>query len=323
MKKIADFIVEKRIIILAVMLLIAGLCGTLIPKVDINTDMTKYLPDDSSMKIGMDIMDQEFPDAEEDHTIRVMFRRLTDEQKTEMPDRLSQINHVSYVDYKKGDEDFNKGEYTKYVLHTDYDYGTTEETAIEQTLESDFSQNGMKYKNDSIDTPDLPLWVIITAVALIMLILLIMSSSWVEPFLFLFTIGIAVVINLGTNIFLGEISDKTFSVTSILQLVLSMDYSIILISRYRQELKKNRNKKSAMKAAITGAFSSISSSSITTVVGLLALVFMSFKIGFDMGVVLAKGVFLSVVCAFLILPGLILLFSNAIEKTAKRSPNIS
>ena len=322
MKKIAGFIVEKRIIIMAVILLIAGLCGILIPKVDINTDMTKYLPDDSSMKIGMDLMDKEFPDAEEDHTIRIMFRRLTDEQKSEMTDRLSQIDHVSSVDYKEDDEDYNKGEYTKYVIHTDYDYGTTEETAIEQTLESDFSQNGMKYKNDSIDTPDMPLWVVITAVALIMLILTVMSSSWIEPFLFLFTIGIAVVINMGTNIFLGEISDKTFSVASILQLVLSMDYSIILISRYRQELKKNSNNKSAMEAAIIGAFSSISSSSITTVVGLLALVFMSFKIGFDMGVVLAKGVLLSVICAFLVLPGLILLFSKAIEKTAKRSPNI-
>ena len=322
MKKIADFIVEKRIIILAAVLLIAGMCGILIPKVDINTDMTKYLPDKSSMKTGMDIMDREFPDAEEDHTIRVMFRWLTDEQKAEMPDRLSQIKYVSDVDYKEGDEDYNKGEYTKYVLHTDYDYGTAEESAIEQALESDFTQNGMKYKNDSIDSPDLPLWVVITAVVLIMLILIIMSGSWVEPFLFLFTIGVAVVINMGTNIFLGEISDKTFSVASILQLVLSMDYSIILISRYRQELKKNSDKKSAMKAAITGAFSSISSSSITTVVGLLALVFMSFKIGFDMGVVLAKGVFLSVVCAFLVLPGLILLFSKAVEKTAKRSPNI-
>ena len=322
MKKIADFIVEKRIFILATILVIAGLCGILIPKVNINTDMTKYLPDDSSMKIGMDIMKNEFPDAEEDHTIRVMFRRLTDEQKSEMLDRLSQIKYVSDVDYKEADDDYNNGEYTKYVLHTDYDYGTVEEVAIEQTIESDFSQNGMKYKNDSVDTPDLPLWVVITAVALIMLILIVMSGSWIEPFLFLFTIGIAVVINMGTNIFLGEISDKTFSVASILQLVLSMDYSIILISRYRQELKKKSDKKSAMKEAITGAFPSISSSSITTVVGLLALVFMSFKIGFDMGVVLAKGVFLSVVCAFLVLPGLILLFSNTIEKTAKRSPNI-
>ena len=322
MKKIADFIVEKRILILAAVLIIAGMCGLMIPKVDINTDMTKYLPDDSSMKIGMDIMENEFPNAEEDHTIRVMFRRLNDEQKSEMPDRLSQIKYVSAVDYKEADDDYNKGEYTKYVLHTDYDYGTAEEVAIEQTIESDFSQNGMKYKNDSVDTPDLPLWVVITAVAIIMLILIIMSGSWIEPFLFLFTIGIAVVINMGTNILLGEISDKTFSVASILQLVLSMDYSIILISRYRQELKKNSDKKSAMKSAITGAFSSISSSSVTTVVGLLALVFMSFKIGFDMGVVLAKGVFLSVVCAFLVLPGLILLFSNTIEKTAKRSPNI-
>ena len=84
MKKIADFIVEKRTIILIAVLLLAGVCGFLIPKVGINTDMTKYLPDSSSMKIGMDIMDEEFPDADPDYTIRVMFRGLTTQQKTAM-----------------------------------------------------------------------------------------------------------------------------------------------------------------------------------------------------------------------------------------------
>ncbi len=322
MKNIAGFIVEKRILILLTVLLLTGVCGFLIPKVGINTDMTKYLPDSSSMKIGMDIMDEEFPDADPDYTIRVMFKGLTPQQKTDMQEKLACIQNVTDVDFKPDDEDYNRGEYTKYLLHTEHDYGTVEELAIEQALEADFSQHEMQYKNDSTDGPDLPTWVVITAVALLTLILIIMSGSWIEPFLFLFTIGIAVTVNLGTNIFLGEISEKTFSVTAILQLVLSIDYSIILTNRYRQELAGTTDKKEAMKAAITGAFSSISSSSLTTVVGLLAMVFMSFKIGFDMGVVLAKGVFLSVVCVFLVLPGLLLLFSGLLEKTAKRSPNI-
>lgn len=322
MKKIADFIVEKRTIILIAVLLLAGVCGFLIPKVGINTDMTKYLPDSSSMKIGMDIMDEEFPDADPDYTIRVMFRGLTTQQKTAMQEKLAGISNVTDVDYKPDDEDYNRGEYTKYLLHTEYDYGTAEELAIEQALESGFAQHEMQYQNDSTDGPDLPTWVVITAVVLLTVILIIMSGSWIEPFLFLFTIGIAVTVNLGTNIFLGEISEKTFSVAAILQLILSMDYSIILTNRYRQELAGTSDKKEAMKAAIAGAFSSISSSSLTTVVGLLAMVFMSFKIGFDMGVVLAKGVFLSVVCVFLVLPGLLLLFSGLLEKTAKPSPNI-
>ena len=322
MKKIADIIVEKRIVIFVIVMIITGICAAMIPKVEINTDMTRYLPDKSSMKTGMDIMESEFPDAAEDHTIRVMFNNLSEDQKTEMKTRLSAIEYVSDVDFKADDEDYNRETYTKYVLHTDYDYHSAEKASIEKALERDFPENEMQYKDDSGDNPELPLWVVITAVSLLTLILIIMSGSFVEPFLFLFTIGAAIAINLGTNVFLGSISKNTFSVAAILQLILSIDYSIILTTRYRQELKKTDDKKEAMRSAIIGAFSSISSSSITTVVGLLALVFMSFKIGLDMGVVLAKGVFLSVVCVFLILPGLILLCSGLMEKTAKPSPTI-
>lgn len=322
MKRFADFIVEKRIILLIAFIIIAGFCGFLIPKVGINRDMTKYLPDDSSMKIGMDLMDEEFADAANDYTIRVMFKGLSNAEKTELKGRLGSIANVDTVDYEPDNSEYNKDDYTKYVLHTKYEYDSAEEIAIEQALEADFSHNEMKFKNDKIVTPDLPLGIAILAVSMLTVILIIMSASWLEPFLFLFTIGIAVVINLGTNIFLGTISDKTFSVAAVLQLGLSMDYSIILISRYRQELKTTNDRKQAMKKAIQGAFSSISSSSFTTVVGLLALVFMRFKIGPDMGIVLAKGVFLSVVCVLFILPGLILMFANGIEKTSKPSPNI-
>ncbi len=322
MKKIANFIVEKRNILMVTVIIIAGICAMLMPKVGVNTDMSKYLPDDSSMKIGMDIMEEEFPKAKEDYTIRVMFKDLADDEKAEMKSKLAGIEHVTSVDYQADSKDFNKDGYTKYILHTNCDYGTSEEVSIEHTLEKHFHQNDMKYKNDSGSSSGLPTWVAITAVTLLALILLIMSESWVEPFLFLIMIGIAIVINLGTNIILGSISQNTFSVAAVLQLALSMDYSIILSSRYRQELEKNPDKKEAMKAAVAGAFSSISSSSLTTVVGLLALVFMSFKIGFDMGVVLAKGVFISVLCVFLVLPGFIMLFSRLIEKTSKRAPDI-
>ena len=304
MKKIADFIVEKRVFLIISVIIITIISGLLIPKVNVNTDMTKYLPDESSMKIGMDIMDESFPEAEIDNTIRVMFTGLDYAGILQTEKNLAEIPYVTDVDYEEDDEDYNKDQYTKYVLHMEYDYGSPEEDKIFETLDRDFSYNRMTYMDDSGNSPGLPLWVMIFAVSLLMVILLIMSGSWFEPLLFLFTIASAVVINLGSNLILGTISENTFSVTAILQLVLSMDYSIILINRYRQELENTEDKKAAMKAAVSGAFSSISSSSLTTVVGLLALVFMSFKIGFDMGVVLAKGVFLSVVCVFLMLPGL-------------------
>lgn len=322
MKKIAGFIVERSIWIIIAVLVAAGICGMLIPKVGINTDMAKYLPDDSKMKTGTDLMNEEFPDDPEDNTIRVMFKGLSDEEKPEMAKRLSAITNVTSVDYISGDPDYNKDGYTKYVLHTDRSYSSQEEKAIEETLASDFSEHEMQFANDDSAGSGMPTWVAVTAVLILTVILIIMCNSWIEPFLFLFTIGVAVVINLGTNIFMGAISETTFSVTAILQLVLSMDYSIILTNRYRQELAKTEDRKAAMRAAVTGAFSSISSSSITTVVGLLALVFMSFKLGVEMGVILAKGVFLSVICVFLILPGLILWCSRLLEKTKKPAPKV-
>ncbi|MBQ6660341.1 MAG: MMPL family transporter [Lachnospiraceae bacterium] len=322
MKKTADFIVERRFWILAVVLILTGVFGMMIPKVKVITDMTEYLADDSSMKIGMDIMDEEFPDAQEDYTIRVMFRGLTEEEKLSMRQRLAGIRYVTKVDYKPGDAGFNSGDHVKYVLHTDYDYESSEEKSVEASLRSDFSENDMQFANDSGDHPNIPTYVMVGLVAILLVILIIMCSSWIEPFLFLFTIGIAVVLNFGTNIMLGSIAETTFSVTAMLQLVLSMDYSIILSNRYRQELTNTDDRKAAMKAAVAGAFSSIFSSSFTTVVGLLALVFMKFKIGPNMGVVLAKGVFLSVVCVFLILPGLLIMCSGLMEKTKKSSPKI-
>ncbi len=322
MKKTANFIVEQRKNIFAAVMIAVIVCALLIPKVGINTDMTKYLADDSPMKIGMDIMEEEFPAADEDYTIRVMFRGLTGEQKLEMKEKLSDIEYVTKVDYKPDDEAYNKDDCVKYVLHTDYDYESAEKRSIEKKLPSDFVDNGMEFTDDSGDHPNIPTFVLVGVVLILTIILIIMCNSWVEPFLFLFTIGIAIVINLGTNIVMGEIAETTFSVTAMLQLVLSMDYSIILANRYRQELTKTTDRTSAMKSAVEGAFSSIAGSSLTTVVGLLALVFMSFKIGFDMGVVLAKGVFLSVVCVFLVLPGLLLSFSALLEKTKKPSPKI-
>ncbi len=317
MKKTADFLVDKRKIIAVIMAVIVVVCAFFAFKVQINHDMTKYLPDDSQMKAGVDLMAQEFPDSSTISTIRVMFKGLSDSEKTEMAKRLGDIENVSNVDYSEG-EDYNSGEYTKYVLTVGFVYGSDEELAVEKTLERDFSQNDMQYKNDNTATADLPIWIIAVAVACLFIILFLMCNSWFEPLLFIVSIACAIIINLGTNIFLGSVSDITFSISSILQLVLSMDYSIILINRYRQEKKNFEDPEEAMSSAVKNAFSSIASSAFTTVVGLLALLFMSFKIGQDLGLVLAKGVVCSIICNFTILPFLILACDEIITKTAKK-----
>ena len=318
MKRLSSFIVNKRIFILTVMLILTAACGFLIPQVGVNSDMTKYLPSDSQMRQGISLMEKEFPEEDAAYTIRVMFRGLSDDKKTELKDALATIQNVERVSFDPDSSDYNSGEYTLYILNTQYGYDTEEETAIEEQVAETYSDYDLTIKNDDTSSPDIPFSVYLAAFGIILIVLLISCGSYFEPVLFLITIGVAVVLNLGTNYFLGEISDVSFGIAAVLQLALSMDYSIILMNRYRQELQKTDDRKEAMKSALCAAFGSITGSAVTTIVGLLVLVFMSFKIGADIGVVLAKGVAFSMLCVFTVLPALILMSHRLIEKTEKR-----
>ncbi len=168
---------------------------------------------------------------------------------------------------------------------------------------------------------DLPKFLTV-AVIMILLILLICTKSYFEPFLFLFTIGIAIVLNLGTNFFIGSISTVTFSAAAILQLALAMDYSIFLMHSYYNERKTISNKVEAMKNALAKTNRSIAASALTTVGGFVALFAMKFKLGFDLGFVLAKGVFLSLVVVMFFQPCLILVFDKLFIKTSHRYVNL-
>lgn len=318
MQKIAAFIVKKRRLLLVVMLALAVVCAALMPFVGINTDMTKYLPDSSQMKIGMDRMNEAFPDVTETYTIRVMFRGLDARDKLAIREQLAEIPNVDSVAYEPDSDDYNRGDATLYKLTTQYDYKSDEEAQIERDVADRFDGYDVAVRSDDTSTPDIPPIVFILSIVLVTTILLIACPSYFEPVLFLITIGIAVLINQGTNIFLGETSDVTASISAILQLALSMDYSIILMNRYRQELQADPDREAAMTRALTAAFGSITGSSVTTIVGLLMLVFMRFKIGMDLGIVLAKGVLCSLLCVFTVLPGLILWADKLVRKTTKK-----
>jgi len=322
MRKILNAFVKKRYIVLAVMLVLTVISAFFIQKVEINSDMTEYLPDSSPMKEGLAVMESEFPSSGMTQNIRVMFTRLSEEEKHTIYTQLSNIQYVDSVDYDIDSDEYNKDDKTLYVLNMQYDYYSDEEEAIESVLASDFSEYDMVYKNDSSATNKLPLSLILIIAALVAVILIIMCKSYFEPLLFAAAIGAAIVLNLGTNVIMGSISITTFSLSSILQLVLSMDYAVILMNRYRQEKANCADKEDAMRSAVNGAFPAVTSSAFTTIVGLLALVFMSFKIGADLGIVLAKGVFLSMICTFTVLPALVMLCDKAIEKTTKKTFNI-
>ena len=306
MKKLAEFLINRRRVLTAVMLVLTAVCAVLALRVPINRDRTKYLADSSEMKQGLSIMEDVFPESDETASIRVMFDDLTADQIPEIKAQLEAIPNVSGVAYEAGSEEYNKDNHTLFVVNSRYDYDTDEEHAIEAAIEEGFPGYTMAYENNDVPATELPLWVVVLALTLAVIILLVMSDSWLDPVLFLVTIGVAVVLNMGTNILFPYVDEMTATVGPILQLVLSMDYSIILMNRYRQEKITHSDKVSAMKTALAGSVSSIASSSLTTVVGLLALVFLSFKLGPELGIVLAKGVFISMLCAFTVLPAMIL-----------------
>lgn len=321
MKKITDFIVDKRYLILALFIIFSVVAAVLSKRVNINYDIAKYLPNTSETRIGMDIMEKEFEETES--SFNIMFKGLTEERKDEIYIELTEFNGVASVDYEEN-EDYNKDDATLYVIHVD----DVEDSKVATDVYNEITG---KYQDDEIYTSGgiaernkdvLPMWIMVLAVGSAFVILTIMSESYIEPILFLATILMAVLLNSGTNIIFSSVSNITSSITAILQMALSMDYSIMLMDRYRQEKGKQQNKIIAMKNALYNAFTAISSSSVTTIVGLTALVFMSFTIGRDLGFVLAKGVVFSLICIFFVLPTLILMFDKLINKTKKKTLNI-
>lgn len=323
LRKITDFIVEKRnwILGLFAILTIAGVC--VMGNVNINRDMTAYLPEDSSTRIGLDLMTREFgEDSTSDLT--VMFQNLTNENKQALLEYFQNLEGVSEIAYDESEE-YNRDGYTRFILTID---GSADSAIAKQVYETinnaDFNEYLEKDLSGSVEDENgevLHFSIIVLAVVCALIILIIMSESYIEPFLFLTTILIAVVLNKATNLIFPSVSNITDSIVAILQMALSMDYSIMLMNRYIQERETEPNRVKAMKKALYASFAAISSSSITTIVGLLALVFMSFTIGRDLGFVLAKGVLFSLIAIFTCLPGLILMCDKLIAKTKKPSPH--
>lgn len=323
MKKITDFIINKRYFVLVVFIIFSVISIVLSSKITINSDITKYLPNTSETRVGKDIMDKEFSEMEKSSSFNLMFKGLTKEEKNEIYKELNKIEDVNSVDYEDT-ENYNKDDYTLYIINVNSGKDSEVSARVYEQIKQKYEDFEI-YTSGSVadaNTPILPTWILVVAITGATIILIIMCESYIEPFIFLTTILMAVVLNNGTNIIFDSVSNITSSISAILQMALSMDYSIMLMNRFRQERQKENDKVKAMKNALYNAFTSISSSSVTTIVGLLALVFMSFTIGKDLGLVLAKGVLLSLVTIFFVLPTLILIFDKLITKTKKKSLNI-
>lgn len=317
LKKVVDFLTKKRLLIFIITIILAIGSGIAMLFVNINKDMTKYLPEDSQMKQGMDIMENEFETTTTNETFKIMFEDLESNDKQTIFEELSNYEGVENVLYDENSADYNKENYTLYVIETKYQSISKTQELLDSIVK-DYKHDYKLYSYYNNSEDNLLDFLIPIAVVIVIIILFIMSTSLIEVLLILSNIGIAIVLNMGTNIIFSSISDMTFSIAAVLQLVLSIDYSIILVNRYKQERINTDRPIEAMKKALYNAFKSITSSSLTTFVGLLALIFMSFTIGKDMGLVLAKGVLFSLICIFTLLPTLIIWSDKLLKITDKK-----
>ncbi len=322
MKKIAGWIVDRRVFIFIVTIILVAASIYGMTQVNINYDMSKYLPDDSSVRKGMKLMEQEYGEMA---VVTVMFEDLSRKEQIERKEEMEKIEYVKNVIYLQQDENYQKGNYSKYMLNIAAGTYSKEAREVLKALRNTYEDkaliSGVVVDNDMmIETLTEEIPVIATvAVIIIFAILFLLCDSWAEPFLYMGCIGAAVFMNIGSNAWLPSVSFMTFAIGSLLQMGLSMDYSIMLMNRYGQEKGEKENPAAAMKKALANSFLSISSSSLTTIAGLLVLLLMSFKIGQDMGIVLAKGVFISLLCIFILLPGLVVQCDRLMAKTRKRS----
>ena len=334
--KFGQKVVKFRIpiLILAIILLIPAALGYL--KTRTNYDILTYLPKDIETMKGQDILAKDFGTGA---FSMVVVQGMSTEDIKKLADQIESVDHVkrvlSYASTTGGSIPIEllPKRIKNAVINGDSQlmaifYDTTlsaDETlnAIEeirsiagkQVFLSGMSAVVIDTKN--LSDKEVPVYVLI-AVTLCLIVLMLTMDSFLVPIFFLLSIGMAVIYNLGSNVIQGEISYVTKALAAVLQLAVTMDYSIFLWHSYSEEKKTNEDNRSAMAAAIDKTLVSVVGSSITTVVGFIALCFMSFTLGLDLGLVMAKGVVLGVICCVTILPSMILIFDKAISKTTHR-----
>lgn len=334
MQKFGRGVVKLRvpILIVSILLLIPSIFGFLSTR--INYDILSYLPSDIETMKGQDIMLDEFGKG---GFSLVMLDGMEDKDVEKVKEKIEKVDHVCDVLWYDTLADVSL---PKEVLPDDiYDFFNTDNSTMmavffDEATSADGSLEAVKEIRSIAgeqcfvsgmssvveDIKDLtmqeaPMYVVI-AVILTSIILALTMDSFLIPLFFMLSVGMAIVYNMGTNFIQGEISFITEALAAVLQLAVTIDYSIFLWHSYKEEKEKHPgDNKEAMAVAIGKTITSVVSSSITTVAGFLALCFMSYELGMDMGIVMAKGVVIGVICCITVLPSMILVFDKALEKT--------
>lgn len=331
-------IVVKRRLIETVFLILTVICIICYPFVGVNYDLSKYLPDSAPTRQALTVMEEEFGYP---GMARIMVRDVTMQQAKHLRDQISEVDGVSlvlgadllsdvymgsaFIENDLTDSFYKDGCAVMQVIFEDGDSDASTHAALDEiyeiTAQQDASFSGSavssKSRQESI-TREIFIAICISLV-IIYLILTLTTTSWFEPVLFIFIMLVAIILNMGSNIIFGSISFFTFSTAAILQLAVSMDYSIFLLHTFTAQKARGLPQEEAMICALREACSSILASGATTIVGFLAIALMEFTIGKDVGFVLTKGIICSLATVLLLMPALILRFDKRIEKTAHRA----
>ena len=320
MTKIARFIVDKRKAFYLIFIAAFLFCAASINKVQINNDITSYLPAQTETRRGLTIMEEEFITL---GSANVMVSNVTYETALELSEKLEGISGVSEVVFDDTQEHYKQ---SSALFTISFDAEETDPATIEamnQVLEAldgyDVYASTQIGRDESVTLQQEMTVILLIAAVVIVVVLLFTSKSYMEVPVYLIVFVVAAVLNMGTNFLFGTISFITNSIAVVLQLALAIDYAIIFCHRYMEERDNGLDPREADISALSNAIVEISSSSLTTISGMVALMLMQLRIGFDMGIVLSKGIICSMLCVFLLMPGLLMLFSGPIDRTRHRS----
>lgn len=315
----------KKYIVIALFLAACVFSVIFMSKVTINYNISDYLNDNTETKISLSIIENEFGLTGD---IQVMAENVDKERAESIRDTIKNIDNVLTVNFDEYDENYYKDGNALFVVITKGDEYSESANGIVRDIETALSEldNNISFGGTVIEKANLReaieseiVYILVIAVLLVAAIMLLTSKSWIEPIILLLSSGVAILINMGTNAIIGEISYITNSVAAILQLALSIDYSIVLLHHYRAVKKEEPKCGKAMIMAVKQVISPVSASALTTIAGLFALLFMSFRIGFDIGIVLMKGIVISAITSLSLLPALLLAFDALMNKTEKKA----
>ena len=324
---LANFIVNKRKAFLVLFAIACVYCAFCMNKTTVNQDITKYLPADSETRIGLTLMDEQFVTY---GNARIMVSNITWSDADALVTNLEQIKGVKEVAFDNS-EDHYRG--TNALFEVTFD--GTEDDEISKNAKKEVTELLASYdtyvsspvgsEQEQMDalSKDMNL-ILVLAVIIIVGVLLLSTKAYMEIPVLLITFGVAALLNKGTNFWLGTISSVTDSIAVVLQLALAIDYAIIFCDRFMEE-HETMDAESAVKVALSKAIPEISASSLTTISGMVAMMFMHFRLGYDMGIVLVKAIIFSLISVFFLMPAILMIFAKGIDGSHHKSfvPNIS